>query len=202
MVRPNYIPRTLKGVGGVRLFNIPGVIYPEEILKTGKGLNPKTGQAFKTPPPWGISTHKAAKMLNCTPAGARLWLHKHNVRFQIVAAEGKPPGIYWSKKQVQAFCDKRLPLVKCQPKKTISAQQATSILKISRSSLYRYVHKNRLREVQVRMVTDKGTRKMAFYVKAEVKKLAAWLHAVRRHEVEAQQLRNTGNDTHPKQVES
>lgn len=189
MVRPNYVPRTLKGVGGVRLYNIPGVIYPEEMLKPGKGLNKETGKAYKTPPTWGINTHEAAKLLNCTTTAARLTLHKKNIRYQIVAEEGKTPCIYWSKKQVQAICDKRLPVVNRQPAKMISAAEARSILKVGRSTLYRYTHRNILHEVQVRMMTDRGTRKMSFYLKSEVKKLAARLNAVREHEIEAQHLR-------------
>lgn len=202
MVRPNYIPRTLKGVGGVRLYDIPGVIYPEEILKPGKGLSKKTGQAYKTPPTWGICTHHAARMLNCTPTAARQALHKRNVRFQIVAEDGKPPCIYWSKKQVQAICDKRLPVVTCKPAKMISATEARQLLKVGRSSLYRYVQRKLLREIQVRMATAKGTRKMSFYLKAEVKKLSAKLNAIRLREIEAQQLRQSIPKHRRKQMES
>lgn len=202
MVRPNYIPRTLKGVGGIRLYNIPGVIYPEEILKPGKGLSKETGHAFKTPPAWGICTHEAASMLNCTPTAVRQALHKRNIRFQIVAENGKPPCIYWSKKQVQAICDKRLPVVTRQPAKMISATEARAILKVGRSTLYRYVHRKLLREIQVRMMTAKGTRKMSFYLKAEVKKLNAKLNAIRLHEVEAQLMRQSITKQRCKQVES
>lgn len=202
MVRPNYIPRTLRGVGGIRLFDIPGVIYPEEILRPAKGLSEKTGQAFTTPPPWGICTHEAARMLGCSSTAARIFLHKQDIPFQIVAAKGKTQCIYWSKQEVQNLCDKRLPIVKCQPAKTLSAAEARALLKIGRSTLYRYVQKRMLREVQVRMITEKGTRKMSFYLKAEVKKLAAKLNAARLHEIEAQHLRKSSARRRRKHIES
>lgn len=84
----------------------------------------------------------------------------------------------------------------------ISATEARAILKVGRSTLYRYVHRKLLREIQVRMMTAKGTRKMSFYLKAEVKKLNAKLNAIRLHEVEAQLMRQSITKQRCKQVES
>ena len=72
MVKPNFIPRNLRGVGGIRLFDLPGVFYPREVLVTKAGLDHKSGLPYKEPPiHWGITTGQAADILGLSASATR-----------------------------------------------------------------------------------------------------------------------------------
>lgn len=189
MIRPNFIPRTLRGVGGVRLYDIPGVIYPKEMLQTAKGRKQNNGKPYTKAPAWGITTKEAAQRLSCTPAAARMAMQRHKVRSRMVQEPGNVPRLYWNRQDVERVADKRLPIVKRIPAKMLTAEQSCALLHLCRSSLLRYARKGRIREYGVRLMTKSGTRKMCLYLKADVKKLAARLNAIRAHEAELKKLK-------------
>lgn len=181
--------RRLKGLGGARFFDVPGVKYPEEAFHAKEGMDPKTGEKFSVVPKGMISSEEAAKLLGCSATAARLFLHSRKVKFARVALPHALPCVYWAKSRVKKLAAARVPIVTSMPAKLVDSEGARAILKVGRSTLYRYVQKGLLEEVQVRMMTAKGTRKMSFYLKAAVKKLAAALNAAREHEREAAAMR-------------
>ena len=189
MIAPNFLPRTLRGVGGVRLYNIPGVVYPKEMLEAPKERRQKSGKPYTTVPAWGITTRAAAQMLDCTLAAARLTMQRHKVTYRLVEEPRNVPRLYWNRAQVEKIVESRLPLVKKIPAKMMSSEEAVRLLGVCRSSLYRYARKGRIREYQVRLMTDAGTRKVSLFLKADVRRLAANLNAIREFERQAEALR-------------
>lgn len=184
MVRPNFIPRTLIGVGGVRLFNIPGVIYPDEMLHAKPGVKKKDGKPYKTPPEWGVSSKEAAEILGCSVSATRMALHKHRVHYRWVQDE-ESRRLYWRKSQVEKLLQERLPDMKEAPHKLISTKEATELLGISRSTLQRYYLRGKLKGIQVRFILPKaGARRRTYFLRAEVRRLAARLSAMRRRAAE------------------
>lgn len=189
MVRPNFIPRTLRGVGGVRLFDIPGVIYPKDILVTKAGLNRKNGLPYTEPPPWGITSREAASILGCTPSSARTWLHRRKVPYRIVSEKGQTIRLFWRKERVVALAEQRLPVVKKCPTSLITSREALCILHVGRSSLHRYQERGQLRVVKVRYPSAKGLRKCSYFNRSDVERLAKYLEAMREKEEELRLLR-------------
>lgn len=189
MITPNFIPRTLRGVGGVRLYDIPGVIYPKDMLVAPKGTRLANGKPFTEPPSWGITTEEAAKLLSCTPAAARLSLQRRKVRSCRVMEPHAVLRLYWDRREVEDLARERLPIVTRIPAKMMSSDEAVKCLHTSRSTLYRYVRRKLLKEYQVRLMTPAGTRKVSYYLKAEVRKLASHLRAVQLLEAQAAELR-------------
>lgn len=188
MVKPNFIPRTLVGVGGVRFFDIPGVVYPKEVLRPARGMNRESGKPYDKPPRWGIDTATAAKILRSSCSSARAVLHRHKVDYHLVSLDGGPPRLYWRRSQVEALSQRRAPIVSRCPARMVDSQQARKMLGVGRSTLYRYVHKRLLHEKQVRLMTARGTRVKAYYLRAEVAKLAARMRAIRARERELTRL--------------
>lgn len=188
MVKPNIIPRTLVGVGGIRLFNHPGVTYPKEMLRPARGMNRGSGKPYDKAPSWGIDTATAAGMLHSSRSSARAVLHRHKVGYRLVAVAGGPPRLYWRRSQVQTIAARRGPLVKQCPARMVDSATARTMLGVGRSTLYRYVHRRLLHEKQVRLVTARGTRVKAYYLRSEVAKLAARMRAIRARQLELTRL--------------
>lgn len=186
--KPNFIPRTLVGVGGVRLFDSPLVKYPDEVLKARRGMDRKTGKPATTVPRWGITTEAAAQMLHSSCSSARAVLHHHKVGYLLVAVEGGQPRLYWRRKQVEALAASRGMIVDKAPARMVDSETACKMLGIGRSTLYRYVKRRLLKEKQVRLMTARGTRHKAYYLKAEVAKLAAKVREIRKKEEEMNEL--------------
>lgn len=185
MVKPHFIPRTLKGVGGVRLFDLPGVVYPKEMLITKVGLNHKSGRPYKEIPlNWGITTNEAAAILRCTPASARTWLHRRKVPFRIVGEAGQSLRLFWRKDRVQALAKERLPVLQRQSEELVDATEAQRILGIGRSTLYRYEMRGQLSVTKVRKPSPRGLRPCSYYKRAEVEQLAKYLQSIRAKEAE------------------
>lgn len=182
MVRPNFIPRTLRGVGGVRLFNIPGVIYPKEVLVPKAGMNRKSGLPYREVPGWGVTSREAANLLGCTPAAARTWLHRRKVPYRLVGSQGESLRLFWRKDRVISLAEQRLPIVQTCPPSYISASEALRILKVGRSSLHRYQERGQLSVVYLRIATARGLRKCCCFRRAEVEALAKHLSRIRCQE--------------------
>lgn len=189
MVRPNFIPRNRRGVGGIRLFDIPGVIYPKEVLVPKPGLNHKDGRPYREVPCWGITSREAATMLGCSPAAARTWLHRRKVPYRIVGEEGQTLRIFWRKERVMSLAETRLPIVHECPEPLISAVEAMRILHVGRSTLHRYQERGLLKVAKVRHPSDKGVRKCNYFVRKEVEQYAKHLEAVREKEAELDHIR-------------
>ncbi len=189
MVQPNYIPRTLRGVGGVRLINLPGVVYPPEMLRAPESCDQKKKEAIHTQrPEWGISSRKAAELLHCSESAARIALHKKRVRCRVVREPGISACIYWDRKQVEKIAAARLPILESVPPRMVDSQTAASILQVGRSSLYRYSMKRWLHPVRLRLCTPSGLRVHVFYRRDEVMKLKLRLSALHMRMAEMRQL--------------
>ena len=192
MVKPHFIPRTLRGVGGVRLFDIPGVVYPKEMLITKVGLNHKSGRPYKEAPVgWGIPTSEAARILHCTPSSARTWLHRRKVPFRIVGEAGQALRLFWSRSRVLALAETRLPVLQSRPESLINSTEAQRLLGVGRSTLYRYELRGRLSVIKMRQPSPRGLRPCSYYKRAEVKRLAQYMSSVRAKEEEIRTFRRT-----------
>ncbi len=173
MVIPGLLPRTLRGVGGIRLIDMPGVIYPESVLIGHKGSDTSSGRPHAAVPSWGISSRAAAEKLGVSVRSARALLNKNKAKFRLVSQRGGPACMYWDKRVVERLVAKRMPLVHKIPEKLCPASEACCILVIARSTLSRYVKMKLLREHKLRHVTPTGVRVVSYYLRAEVKRLAA-----------------------------
>lgn len=196
------LPRTLIGAGGVRLIDMPGVVYPREVIAGRKGWDRRSGRPYTKVPEWGISSREAARLMGCTLASARATLSRHKVRRRKVQGDDKVMRLYWKKEQVMALVESRAPLADKRPPKLITVPEALAILKVARSSLYRYVQRGRLREVKMRFSSpQRGARVKSLFVRAEVRKLAVYLRALREKEREINLLRSGAPKSKPERSE-
>lgn len=171
----NTIKRTLIGVGGIRLIAHPGVIYPQEMLRSRPGMKRKTGVAYANVPAWGITTREAARMLRCSPTAARQRLHRRKVHYHLVKRTDGPPAIYWKLSQVEKLTNELHPLLNKPPRKLLDSVEAAKLLGMARSALYRYARKGILHVCNVRVMTPKGPRDRCFYKRNEILSLSAVL---------------------------
>ena len=186
--RQECIPRTLVGLGGARLYDMPGVVYPAGVLHARKGYERGSGTAYREVPEWGISTQQAARVLGCSDAAARRYLHRHKVPFRVVAAAGRPCINYWRRSCVLALVKDRGEIVKRCPARMVDAEQAMKLLGVGRSTLQRYVQAGRLRQVKLRLLTGQGLKNRAYFLRSHVLVLAARIRAVRAKEKEWHRL--------------
>ena len=181
MLGPRMLPRTLRGVGGARLIDMPGVTYPESVLKGRKGADACSGKPHAKPPEWGVCSREAAEMLGVSVRSARALLNRHKAAYWLVAQPGRNACLYWDRRVIERMLKKRMPLVRTMPDKLCSAGEACYILLIARSSLSRYVKQGLLKEYQIRLVTQTGVRRISCFLRAEVRRLAARKNAARAH---------------------
>lgn len=179
MLGPRSLPRTLRGAGGIRLIDMPGVIYPENVLHGPKGADALSGKAHAQPPKWGMSSRQAADALGVSVRSARALLTRHKARYQLVEQAGHAACLYWEKRVVNRLLAKRSPMVHKVPEKLCSASEACCILLVSRSTLFRYVKQGVLQEYKIRHATRNGVRQLSYYLRADVRKLAARRNAAR-----------------------
>ena len=200
MIKKQNLSRTLLGVGGARLFNLPGVIYPKEMLITKVGLNQRSGKPYRVPQSnWGVTSNEAAKLLHCTPSAARSLLHRHRVPFRIVGAEGQSLRFFWNKKRVQALVAQRLPIAIKSSLTLIDAAEAQRILGVGRSTLYRYERRGKLNVTKVRCPSPKGLHPCTLYIREDVERLAQYLHSLRPKQQDICSLSHSyrSRKTHP-----
>lgn len=184
---PRVIKRNLKGINGSRFFNIPGVIYPEHVLKVKPGHNPQTGEPYQEKPAWGISSAEAGGILHCTASAARIALLKHKVRFHVVRTAAGPLQKYWNRAQVEKLAASRLPIATGMKQGYISMADAAAKLGVTRTSLQRYSERGLLHPHKCRIRTRCGLRIGFFFPEEEVQRLCR----VR------QQWQNSGTPTQP-----
>ncbi len=170
---PRITKRNLKGINGSRFFNIPGVIYPESVLKVKPGHHPQTGKPYQEKPEWGISSEEAGGILHCTASAARISLRKHKVRFRVVHPAGGQRTLYWSRKQVEKLAASRLPIAGAEAEPRISMAVAAAELGVTRTSLQRYCERGLLHPIKQRIPTRCGLRTSFFFLPEEVAQLRA-----------------------------
>ncbi len=188
MVQPNFIPRTLRGVGGVRLIDLPGVNYPPEMLRVRAGHDRSNGRPYAEKPDWGISTREAAALLSCSESAARIALHKKHVRSRLVREPGSPVRLYWNRKQVEKLAAQRLPIVENVPTRYVDSETAVALLRVGRSSLYRYSERKWLHPLRLRVQTPLGPRIHLYYRRDELTKLRYRLNALQLRMTEVKLL--------------
>lgn len=168
----------------MRLYDLPGVVYPESVLRARAGYRRGSGEAYRAAPEWGISTRQAARVLGCSEAAARNYLHRHRVPFRAVVEPGRPCINYWRRSCVLALVKQRGEIVKRCPARMMDAARAMRELGVGRSTLQRYVRGGMLRQVKLRVLTPRGLKSRAFFMRAQVRMLAAHMRAVRVKEAE------------------
>lgn len=183
------LQRTLTGVGGVRLIEMEGVHYPERVLRARPGYERSSGEAYREVPPWGISTRQAARLLGCSDSAARDYLHRHRVKFRVVAEPGRPYCNYWERSAVQVLVKERGEIVKRNPARLMGMEEALGVLGVGRSTLQRYVQSGMLRQVKLRLLTGRGVKERAYFLPGKVRALAGHLRALRAREAELQAMR-------------
>lgn len=161
--------RTLQGVGGVKLWNIEGVTYPKEMLASEQKKLP---QRRDSPPKGWITAKEAAKILGCTSSSAvRAYLHRQKVRGVIVSQKGGPPRKFYNPKTVRKLAAQRPALAQA-PEGWVDSETARSIIKVGRSTLYRYVQRGSISEMKVRHSGYPRLNEKCFYPLEEVNALA------------------------------
>lgn len=167
------VPRTLIGAGGVRLYDIPGVVYPPAVLSGGLYYPCWQGeQVVRRAPIGSVSTKEAADILMCTPSSAREWLHLKKVRHIRVRQKKGGIMIYWDKKRVSELASERRPLVQDTPSTLVSTEEALVLLNVSRSTLRAYVRTGKLQQVLLRVRLSVGVRECSFYPRQDVARLS------------------------------
>ena len=189
MLGPHSLPRTLLGVGGARLIDMPGVRYPDAMLHARRGTDERSGKAHTVPPDWGMSSRQAAEVLGLSVRTARALLNRHKARYRLVFQKVRPACLYWEKTVVKRLLAARPPLVQKIPEKLCSSTEACCILMVSRSTLFRYVKQAVLQEYKIRHATESGVRELSYYLRADVRLLAARRNAARERLRTTQQSR-------------
>lgn len=205
MVSPARLPRTLVGMGGIRLINVPGVKYPDKLFRAEEGMNPRTGQPYDRPLYNTISTAEAAKILGRINSSAHAFLRKKDIPFFYVRMKGDGKKLmYWDRETVKRMIKRLPPVQKKLPQTMVNARDTLLLLGIVRSTLYRYVASGKLSEIRRRVMTTRGYRHQCLYLKSEVMKLKAWRRARREQFIRWQQFRDMKEEevSPPEQVES
>ncbi len=182
MVRPNFIPRTLKGLGGKRYIDIPGVSYPDELFIAKEGHCPLTGRFYEEKQQDGLSTREAAHILRSSLSSARAILHKYKIGYRIVCKDGRPPIIYWNGEEVEDLAEKKPQCISPdESPHLMGIVEAANYIGVGRSTIQRAIAKGKLGRVYARVASEKGTRVRCFLRRSEVVKM--------RQERRAEELR-------------
>lgn len=193
MLNRPQLPRTLIGAGGARLIDMPGITYPDEVLHGHMRTGRTVGDALLEPPEGWVSSQEAAEMMGITPRSARAFLGRARAQRVRVTLPRRVGCIYWNRLEVLELMNKRKPMLVNIPDKLCNSVEACYILMIARSTLHRYVRQGLLREQQVRHVSAAGVRNEAYYLRSEVKHLAARRNAIRAR-CEAARLKRRQRD--------
>ena len=128
-------------------------------------------------------------MLGITPRSVRAMLARRNAQRVVVREPGKAICTYWARQFVREVMEKRYPLVETLPSRFCGSAEACYILMIARSTLHRYVQQGVLKEHQVRRSHAGGIHREAYYLRAEVSRLASLRNAARARAEEARRER-------------
>lgn len=188
-VRRNGIPRSLIGAGGVRLYDIPGVIYPREMLRREpnaraqvepeKEVIDEDCEILPRPPIWGMPTAEVARQMGCSIGAARMRMQRHGVQRVMVRITGGAICSYWRREQVRNIIGKRNKDVEAMPSCYLSATATAHLLQLSRSSLARYEKLGKLKPVRVMFRTGEFKCIKSYYLRSEVRRLSYHLNSIR-----------------------
>ena len=191
MKRP-HLPRTLLGAGGVRLIDMPGVIYPASVLHDPPAPGTHRTNPLPSPPADYISTRQVADTLSISPRSARAMLTRRKTPRVVVRAPGQSvTSHYWSRKALQDIINERNPLVTSLPERLCCSTEACHILMVSRSTLHRYVQRGLLVEHHVRHASATGIHHETLYRRGQVHALADQIRAARARAEAARRARIT-----------
>lgn len=205
MVSPAWLPRTLKGLGGIRLINVPGVKFPDTAFRADKGMNPQTGKPFAHPPHDTVSTLEASRILGRGISSSHALMRKKGIPFYFVHCPGSGrPLLYWDREAVKRLLRGLPPVQKHLPPTLVKAGDALLMLGVVRSTLYRYVVSGKLTEIRRRVMTARGYRHQCLYLKSEVMKLKSWRNACREQAISWRRFRMEQREEvgEPEQIES
>ncbi len=135
-----------------------------------------------------MSSREAAQLLHCSESAARIALHKKRVRCRMVREPGASTRLFWDKKQVEKLAAARVPILEDVPGKLVDSRTAAEMLRVGRSSLYRYSKKKWLHPHRMRLQTPSGLRIHIYYRRDEVIKLRFRLNALHMRLAEMRQL--------------
>lgn len=170
--------------GNQRFFNVPGVVYPQEVLRRGV-LTDEERFPKKAPKGWLCTEEVRVRFFDwCSAAAMRMRLERGRVRHVIVHEPGQVPRAFWCTKQVEAYVERMEleegPLLRRLPSWAIMAVEAQRVLRVCRSSLLRYAARGIVREFRCRLVdARKGVRKVCYYCRAEVERKGRMLEDYR-----------------------
>lgn len=166
------------GVGGLKLYDIPGVIYPAHMLTAAAQRKFGMTPILSKPPSWSISARQAAEILGCLPSSARDLLHRERVRFCRVSDGSGPSRTYWDRNRVISLARRRRPVINNKSPRLITTNEAVSLLNVSRNTLSRYVRLGLLQMFRLRVRGEGGARVGCFYLRAQVEKLSRHRRAI------------------------
>ncbi len=189
MNSPFKLPRTLKGADGLRYINMPGVTYPDSVLKGPGEPGSSRTNPLREPPEGYVSSDTAARRLEIAVRSARALLTRHKVHRVIVHEPGKHACAYWCEKGLNEVISQRAPVVPCPRGKYCSALEACLILSVARSSLSRYAQRGLLDEYRVRLAGASGTHCETFFIRKSVRHLANKIFTTRAR-MEEQRRKN------------
>lgn len=182
--------RTKQGTNGARFFDVPGVTYPEEVL-TGmkvRGLDGRRVAVKECPREGWLPTTACAELLDCTPAAARMQLAKKGVRCELVKQAFAVTMLFWEPKGVQKIVDGLLPVIDGYPDGCVGSETAARLLECSRTTLYRLYEMGKVAVRFARLRTCGGTRKVCFFERAELDRVAPMVKEQRALEARMREL--------------
>lgn len=191
VVRRNGIPRSLIGAGGVRLYDIPGVIYPQEMLcrKPAGAAEAAAaehepaeddGEILERPPIWGMPTAEVARQMGCSIGAARMRLQRCGVEHVKVRKSNGSVCSYWRREQVRSIIGTRGADVEGMPSCYLTAAAAAHLLQLSRSSLTRYEKLGKIKAVRVMFRTGGYKCVKSYYLRSDIRRLIYHLNSARR----------------------
>lgn len=174
MVKRNIIPRRLIGAHHVRLLDFQGISYPASVLKETPPVN-----IADEAPDWGIPTNEVAVLLGCNASSARSVMDKLDVRKIMVRRRRLPPTWYWDKNQVAAIASSRHEMLTEIPSDYMTSIEVCDFLRISRSSLNRYVAHGLIEPHPVIFCSVGHSCVKHLFLRAEIARFYQHLNAVR-----------------------
>ncbi len=146
-------------------------------------MDRRTGRPYRRPPNGAITTRQAAQLMKRSLSSAYNYLKKNQVKRYIVSWQANKTLIYWDYAEIKRL-EQQLPKPALHiPGELIQAKDVLRILKIVRSTLYRYVLSGKLREKKRRIMTAHGYRHQSLFLKSEVMRLKAWRCARQRRNI-------------------
>ena len=157
-----------------RWANIPGVIYPKEVIQTRPRLSPENGEPYDAIPSWGITAAQAAIIIGCSVSSARAAMKKKCVTSRLVAQEGRRSRFYWEKEQVEMIASERSRVSVSEVSDgLLGVIETAKALNVSRSSIHRAIKLGKLKPIFLRVQSSKGPRRCCYFTISDINNLAS-----------------------------